>query len=82
MWESINLSSLRRHTHAVVIPGVLHRFYHGHVDSVRDIYAGQMGPLIIYKKGVLNSRGLPKASISFHAVPLKLQYGMYTTLYW
>eukprot|EP00904_Undaria_pinnatifida_P009447 jgi/Undpi1/5632/HiC_scaffold_2.g00907.m1 len=35
-------------------------FYHGHVEPVPDMYSGQIGPLIIYEKGVLNRRGLPR----------------------
>eukprot|EP00904_Undaria_pinnatifida_P009398 jgi/Undpi1/5589/HiC_scaffold_2.g00865.m1 len=34
-------------------------FYHGHVDSVPDMYAGQIGPLIIYEEGVLDKNGMP-----------------------
>lgn len=38
------------------------RFYHGHVEAVADIYSGQMGPLIVYEKGILDSDGLPSVS--------------------
>lgn len=55
----INHAPLRRHDTRII----LGRFYHGHVEPVPDMYSGQIGPLIIYEKGVLNRRGLPRVSI-------------------
>ncbi|CAM9706720.1 unnamed protein product, partial [Laminaria digitata] len=34
-------------------------FYHGHVESVQDMYSGLIGPLIIYEEGVLDKHGMP-----------------------
>ena len=48
----------------------LHRFYHGHVEQVADTYSGQIGPLIIYEKGVLNGHGLPKVNTIITAVSM------------
>ena len=45
---------------------IIRRFYHGHVDSVPDMYAGQIGPLIIYEEGVLDKNGMPTVSIVHH----------------
>ncbi|GBD39346.1 Multicopper oxidase mco [bacterium HR37] len=35
-------------------------WYHSHVDSTSDIYAGLLGPIIITKKGMANPDGSPK----------------------
>lgn len=43
---------------------VSRRFYHGHVESVEDMYSGLIGPLIIYEKGTLDNHGLPTVSFS------------------
>ncbi|KAM9316481.1 ceruloplasmin-like [Gastrophryne carolinensis] len=32
------------------------RIYHSHVDGPKDVYSGLVGPMLICKKGVLNSR--------------------------
>lgn len=34
--------------------------YHSHVMEVEDVYAGLVGPMVIYRKGMLNKDGLPK----------------------
>ena len=34
--------------------------YHGHIDEVRDTYAGMIGPIIITKHGEANPDGTPK----------------------
>ena len=33
--------------------------YHSHVSEVMDIYSGLVGPMVIYKPGMLGSNGLP-----------------------
>lgn len=45
----------------------LRRFYHGHVESVQDIYSGLVGPLIIYEEGILDDHGLPTVSFIWTA---------------
>lgn len=33
--------------------------YHSHVSESKDVYAGLMGPIVVYKPGTLGENGLP-----------------------
>ena len=48
----------------ICVRAIRRRFYHGHVESVEDMYSGLIGPLIIYEEGILDDHGLPTVSFN------------------
>eukprot|EP00123_Amoebidium_parasiticum_P018481 comp24220_c0_seq1/m.44577 comp24220_c0_seq1/g.44577 ORF comp24220_c0_seq1/g.44577 comp24220_c0_seq1/m.44577 type:complete len:705 (-) comp24220_c0_seq1:209-2323(-) len=37
--------------------------YHSHIHEVQDVYSGLVGPMIIYRAGMLNKEGIPERDI-------------------